>query len=143
MYNYGNLELLVLSCIWLKPKLLETTKLKDKHFINSKKIWSFMKAYYKKFGTFDSELMCKVASNKYKMVDYLKVISELEPTPSNFEMYENLLIELYEEEKKEKWLRSKALDLANEFYNKAIDSKEFKNKINDLYIQVEEIFKND
>lgn len=143
MYNYGNLELLVLSCIWLKPKLLETTKLEDKHFINSKKIWSFMKAYYKKFGTFDSELMCKVASNKYKMVDYLKVISKLEPTPANFEMYENLLIELYEEEKKEKWLRGKALDLANEFYNKAIDSKEFKNKINDLYIQVEEIFKND
>jgi hypothetical protein len=102
-----------------------------------------MKAYYKKFGTFDSEFMCKVASNKYKMVDYLKVLSQLEPTPANFEMYENLLIELYEEEKKEKWLRGKALDLANEFYNKVIGSKEFKDKINDLYVQAEEIFKNE
>jgi len=143
MYNYGELELLILSCIWIKPELLNTTKLEDKHFINNKKIFVFFKSFYKKFGMFDSEIMCKLASNKYKMVDYLKVISELEPTTANFEKYEDLLLELYNEAKKEKWLREKTFQLANDLYLKNITSEQFKEQFDTLYNNAKEIFKND
>ena len=142
MYNYGELELLILSCIWIEPKLLETTKLEDKHFINNKKIFLFFKSFYNKFGFFDNELACRNASDKYKYNEYIKIISSLEPTISHFEKYEDLLIELYNEAKKEKWLREKVFKLANDLYMKNITSEQFKDAIDKLYVNAEEICKN-
>lgn len=136
MYNYGELELLILSCIWIEPKLLDTTKLEDKHFINNKKIFIFFKTFYKKFGFFDNELACKKASDKYKYNEYIKILAYLEPTISHFEKYESLLIELYEESEQEKWLREKTFELANDFYMKNINSKQFKEQIDNLYKNV-------
>ena len=141
MYNYGKLEQLVLSCILLKPELIEDERLEDKYFTSSKRIWSFMKAFYKKFGNFDFETMCLVASDKYKIMMYITELIQLEPTPSRFEEYINLMIELYNEEKKEKWLRTRIYDLATEFYLKTIDLKTFNDSLNRLYKNCEEIFK--
>jgi hypothetical protein len=143
MYNYGELELLILSCIWLDPKILERTKLEEKHFINSKKIFMFMKAFYKKFGYFDNELMCRNANNKYKYNDYFNLISQLEPTSSQYDKYESLLLELYNESKAEKWLREKTFELANDLYVKNITTEQFKEKFDKLYNNAKEICKND
>lgn len=143
MYNYGELELLVLSCIWIKPQLLDTTKLEEKHFINNKKIFIFMKSFYNKFGFFDTELMCRKVDDRYKFRDYFKVIASLEPTPHHFKMYESLLLELYNEAKEEKYLREKTYELAIDLYMKNITSKEFKEKLDNLYTHAKEICKND
>ena len=142
MYNYGKLEQLVLSTILLKPELIEDKRLEDKYFISSKRIWSFMKAFYKKFGNFDFETMCLAASNKYKIMMYITELMELEPVSTRFDEYLNLMIELYNEEKKEKWLRNRVYDLATEFYLKTIDLKTFNDSLNRLYKNSEEIFKN-
>ena len=139
MYNYGELELLILSCIWINPELLDTTKLKEEHFINNKKIFLFFKSFYKKFGVMDSELMCRVVNDKYKYIDYIKVISQLEPTVCNFEKYENILLELYNEAKEEKFLREKIFALANDLYVKNISSGEFKQQVDTLYNNIKEI----
>ena len=136
MYSYGELELLILSCIWIEPKLLNTTKLESKHFINNKKIFLFFKSFYDKFGFFDNELACRKANDRYKYNKYIELISSLEPTISHFQKYESLLIELYEESENEKWLREKAFELANDFYMKNINSKQFKERIDNLYKNV-------
>ena len=141
MYNYGKLEQLVLSTILLKPELIEDKRLEDKYFISSKRIWSFMKSFYKKFGNFDFETMCLAASNKYKIMMYITELMELEPTASRFEEYLNLMIELYNEERKEQWLRNKVYDLATEFYLKTIDYNTFKDSLDRIYKNAEEIFK--
>lgn len=143
MYNYGELELLILSCIWIEPKLLETTKLEEKHFINNRKIFIFFKSFYKKFGFFDNELMCRKASDKYKYNDYMKVLANLEPTSKHFKMYESLLLELYNEAAEEKWLREKTFELANDLYLKNITCKQFKERFDKLYNNAKEIYKKD
>lgn len=141
MYNYGELELLILSCIWIEPKLLDTTKLKEEHFINNKKIFIFFKSFYKKFGFFDNELACRKASDRYKYNEYIKVLAKIEPTISHFNKYEDLLLELYNESKVERYLREKIFELANNLYMKNISSVEFKNQVDNLYNNIEEIFK--
>ena len=133
MYDYKELELLVLSCMWIEPKLLETTKLEEKHFVNNKKIFIFLKSFYKKFGFFDNELACKMSKDRYKYNFYMKVLANIEPTISHFEKYESLLIELYNESEEEKWLREKSFELANDFYLKNINYKQFKEQIDTLY----------
>ena len=57
MYNYGELELSILCCFWLKPSLLETTKLEEKYFINNKKIFVLFQSFYKKFGNLNIYFM--------------------------------------------------------------------------------------
>ena len=133
MYDYGQLELEILACIWAEPKILERTKLENKHFKNNEKIFIFMKEFYKKFGFFDNELMCRSSNNRYKYNDYFNLISQLQPTGSQYDKYESLLLELYNEAKEEKWLREKTFELANSLYLKNITSKEFKEKFDNLY----------
>ena len=142
MYNYGELELSILCCFWLKPSLLETTKLEEKYFINNKKIFVLFQSFYKKFGNLNIESMCSLVSDNYKLMDYMKVIIEREPTISHFEKYEDLLIELYNESKTEKWLREKTFELANDLYMKNITCKQFKEQFDNFYNNAEEICKN-
>ena len=63
MQYYYDLEINILSCILQRPQLMEKSILEDKHFIKHKKLWLFMKAVYKKFGTFDFVIMYKIIKN--------------------------------------------------------------------------------
>ena len=143
MLNYGELELLILACIWQEPKILDRIKLENKHFKNSEKIFIFMKKFYKKFGYFDEELMTIKVDDKYKLRDYFKVIAQLEPTGAMYDKYESLLLELYNEAVEEKYLREKIYELATDLYLKNMTSKEFKEQLDNLYIHAKEICKND
>ena len=143
MYNYGELELRILSCFWLKPELLETTKLENKHFKNNEKIFILFKSFYEKFGNLNIETVCSLVNDRYKFMSYMKIITQLEPVASNFQMYEDLLIELYNESKREKWLREKTFELVNELYLKNITCEQFKEQFGALYIKSKEIYKND
>lgn len=143
MYDYAEVELSLLSCFWLNPKLLEETKLEEKHFIHYKRLFVLFQSFYKKFGSLNIESVCNVVKDKYKLMRYVKDVIEKEPLPNRFEMYQSLLIELYNESKEEKYLREKSFELANDFYLKNINSKQFKEQLDNLYIHAKEICKND
>lgn len=141
MNKYNDLEMSILSCLLLKPELMENIKLEDKHFIKHHRLWLFMKAFYKKFGTFDISLMYSVADNKYQFVEYMAWLLEVEPSPSLFELYEQQLIDLYEESKKDKYIIEEVYKLANDLFVRNITTDDFKHKVVAIYRNVDEIFK--
>lgn len=141
MNKYNNLEISILSCILQKPSLMEDTILEDKYFIKNKKLWLFMKAFYKKFKTFDITLMCSVCKNEYKLMDYIIWLLDVEPAPSVFKHYEKQLIDLYNESKKERWIIDRVYSLASELYIKNITIPEFNDKLNQIYVNADKLFK--
>ena len=66
---------------------------------------------------------------------------ELESAPSLFEMYQQQLIDLYNENKKDKYIIEETYKLANELYVRNITTEEFKHKIVAIYKNADEIFK--
>ncbi len=141
MNKYNDLEISILSCLLLKPKLMDNIKLEDKHFIKHHRLWLFMKAFYKKFGTFDISLMYSVADNKYQFTEYMAWLLEVEPSPSLFELYEQQLIDLYNENKKDKYIIEEVYKLANDLFVRNITTDDFKHKVVAIYRNADEIFK--
>ena len=133
MNKYNDLEIAILSCILQKPELMEQTILEDKYFIKHKKIWLFMKAFYKKFKNFDFTLMMAVSKNKYRMIEYIIWLIEQEPAISLFHDYEKELIYLFEENEKEKIFIDDVYKLANDLLVRNIDVNMFMEKINKKY----------
>lgn len=140
--NY-NLELNILSCLLQKPELMENHKLKDCYFKEYKKLWAFMQVFYEKFKTFDLVLMTSIARDKMKMIYFFEDVIQTEPAPSLFEYYQEELINVYNEKKKERWLINNIYNLANELYVKKIDVDEFTTKFNKLKEDAEKIFANE
>lgn len=141
MTKCDDLELVILSCLLQKPELMEKTILEDKHFVRTQRIWKFMKAFYKKFKNFDIPLMTSVASNKYKIMEYVIVLMDIEPNPNLLEVYEKQLIELYQEKEKDKWIIDKVFSLSNDLFNRNIKVYDFKDEVEKIYDRAEEIFK--
>lgn len=140
--NY-NLELNILSCLLQKPELMENHKLKDCYFREYKKLWVFMQVFYEKFKNFDLVLMTSIARDKMKMIYFLEDVIATEPAPSLFEHYQEELINLYNENKKERWLINNIYFLANELYVKKINVDEFSTKFDKLKEDAEKLFKNE
>lgn len=141
MNKYDDLELSILCCFLKKPILLETTKLEDKYFIKHKKIFIFFKAVYKKFKTLDFNIMYTISKNKYRTIEYIVWISGYCAFPSLYETYEQQLIDLYEETKKNKYIIEKIYDLANDLYVRNLEVSEFRNKVDKVYENAEKLFK--
>lgn len=141
MNKYNDLELSILSILLQKPELMDQVILEDKHFIKHKKIWLFMKAFYNKFHNFDFNLMLSIAKDKYRMMEYIIWIIEKEPHIPLFKEYQQQLIDLYEESKKDKYIIDKVYELANDLYVRNIEVKDFRNKIDKIYKNADEIFK--
>ena len=142
MNKYNDLELSILGCFIQKPDLLDKTKLEDKHLIKHAKIFIFFKAVYKKFRTLDFNIMYSISKNKFRIVEYMVWISEYYGFPSLYELYEQQLIDLYEETKKNKYIIEKVYELANDLYVRNLEVSEFRNKIEEVYKNADEIFKN-
>lgn len=141
MNKYNDLELSILSCVLQKPELMDKIILEDKHFIKHRKIWNFMKAFYKKFKTFDLTLMVAISKNKIRTIEYMAWIMEKEPAPSLFYLYQEQLIKMYNQNKKDKWIINKIFDCANELYVGVIELEEFEKTIKKIYKEAEQIFK--
>lgn len=141
MNKYNDLELSILSCVLQKPELMEKIMLEDKHFVKHRKIWSFMKAFYKKFKTFDLTLMVAISKNQIRTIEYMAWIMEKEPAPSLFYEYQEQLIKMYNQKKKEKWVINKIFELANELYVGTIELEEFEQLTKKAYKDSQEIFK--
>lgn len=145
MKQYKDLEISILSCLLIKPKLMEEIIVEDKHFIKHKSLWMFMKSFYKKFGNFDLTLMYSVAKNKYEYEAYLFWMLDTFDGINlyNFEEYQKQLIELYEEIKKDKWIIEEVYKVANDLFVRNITTNDFKQKVDNIYTNANEIFKNE
>ena len=141
MQQLYDLEINILSCLLLKPELMKDLKLEDKHFIKHQRLWQFMKAFYKRYETFDVVLMFNTCKDKYQIIKYLQWLAEVEPAPSNFYKYQDRLIELYNQNKKDRWIIEEVYRLANELYVGGIDLRSFKSKIEKAEKEAEEKFK--
>lgn len=141
MNKYNDLELSILSCIVQKPELMEQVILDDKYFVKHKKIWLFLKSFYNKFHNFDLTLMYSICKDKYRIVEYIIWLMEKEPRLFLFNDYQKQLMELYDELEKEKYIIEKIYALANELWVKNINTNEFKNEIENVYKDADEIFK--
>lgn len=141
MNKYSDLESSILCCLLIKPELMNELKLEDKHFVNNKQIWGFMKSFYKKFKNFDITLMCSLCKNRKRLMRYIIDLLELEPTSSNFDLYQQQLIDLYNEEEKDKWIIEKVYKATCDLWVRNITTREFILKITDIYQNANEIFK--
>jgi hypothetical protein len=141
MNKYNDLEMSILSCLLLKPKLMDELIIDEKYFVKHYKLFIFMKEFYKRFGNFDITLMCSINKNRYEMMEYIIMLIDIEVTTKNFKLYQEQLIALYNEKKKEQWKIEKIYELANALLVRNIDTKEFAIKANDIYKNANEIFK--
>ena len=142
MNKYNDLEISILSILLQHPEYMNKLVTDDKYFIKNKKMWIFMKSFYKRFGNFDLNLMYSVCKNKYHLVSNIEQLALSEPCPSLFEDYQKQLIKEYDELKKEKWIREKVYELANDLYVMNITIEEFNIKLQKIYEKAEMIFKN-
>lgn len=140
MNNIGDLELNILSCILIKPDLMKEVKLEDKHFVKHQRTWQFIKSCYKKFGTLDIQMMYAICKNKYHLIEYLVQIIDIEPTYDNFSIYQDMLIQQYEESEKDKWIKDKIYILANDLYVGNIKVNEFQDKVKEIYDGADKIY---
>lgn len=143
MSQYYDLELNIMSCLLVKPELMEQVIFEDKHIIKQKKLWKFMKAFYLKHKTFDIMIMVNVCKEKYAMINYIKELVLLDPIYENFNKYQKTLIEMYEQSKKEKWIREKIFECSNELYVGNITIDSFKEKIKEIEQKAEDLFKSE
>lgn len=141
VYQYNDLENTILSCLLQKPELMEQCILEDKHFVKYQRIWKFMKVFYNKYHNFDFNLMCSVANNKWKLMQYMINISEAEPLVNHFDEYQKQLKYLYEESEKDKWIINKVYDATMELWVRSKTTQEFKNRIEEIYNNADELFK--
>lgn len=141
MNDVGDLELNILSCILIQPSLMKKIRLEDKHFRKHQRQWQFMKAVYQKFHSLDIQIMYAVCKNKYHLVEYLQEILMIEPTADNFDKYQDLLLEQFEETKKNNWIKQEIYVLANNLYVGNVKVDEFQDKVKEIYHNAEEIYK--
>lgn len=143
MNKYNDLETSILSILLQKPNLMNNLIIDEKYFIKNKKIWLFMKSFYKRFGNFDLNLMYSVCKNKYHLVSHIEQLVLSEPCPSLFEEYQKQLMQEYDELKKDKWIREKVYELANDYYMMNLSLEDFKKEINNIELKADKIHKDD
>lgn len=140
MNKYNDLEGSILCCLLINPNLMKEIKLKDEHFVNNQRIWLFMKKFYNKFKTFDITLMCSVCKNQKRLMAYIIDLLDYEPTTNNFELYQQQLINLYNEEEKDKWIIKKVYETTCDLWIRNITTKEFITEIAEIYKNANKIF---
>ena len=141
MDKYNDLEMSILSCLLLEPKLMNELIIDEKYFIKHYKLFIFMKEFYKRFGNFDITLMCSINKNRYEMMEYIIMLIDIEVTTKNFKQYQEQLIALYNEKKKEQWKIEQIYSLANSLLVRNINTNEFRSKVTEVYNNADEIFK--
>ena len=141
MNKYNDLEMSIISCFIQRPELIKKIEGKEKYFIKHKKLILFLQAVYKKFGNYDLNILFEVCREEYKLLMYIECLAQLEPAPSNIDIYIKQLEELRIESEKEKWIREKIYSLASELYIKNITIQEFNDKLEKIYKNSDEIFK--
>ena len=139
----GDIELDIMCCLLLKPELMKKIRVEDKHFVKHKRLWIFMENFYNRFKTFDISLMNSVCKDKYQLLTSIEMLLDREPTAINFERYQDLLIQQYSENRYEKWVILNICDLSDKLYLGEVKVSEYVSKVAKIYMQADEIFKED
>lgn len=135
----NDLEMNIMSCLLIKPELMEQITLEDKHFVKHQRLWQFMKAFYNKFKTFDVQLMYSVCKDKWHIVNYMVMLLDIEVTTHNFKLYQKQLIDLYNERQNDKFIIDCVYKLANDLFVRNISVEEFKKQVDKIYEDSKEI----
>lgn len=133
MEEYYELEKCVLDCLLNKPELMEHNELKDEYFIKYKRLWVFMKSFYKQFKCFDLIAMKTICTNKGMFVHYLSSVQDNDCKYIRFELYQKLLIDLYNQNKQDQAIIETIYKLANDLYVHNINLETFKESLNKIY----------
>lgn len=141
--NYSDLELLIMSSLVFYPELYDELIVDENYFIKHKRLFNYLMSFYKKFGTFDIQIMIKICKDKWHIRNYLEMLVEYEPIKYNFKKYQELLIELYNEGKKNKWIIEQIDKLTNDLYMRNVKVGDYRDKVNQIYEVADELFKND
>ena len=136
----NDLELSILSCLLQKPELMEEVILEDKHFKNNYKLWKFMQSFYKKFHNFDTTLMYSVVDKRYKLMDYVKVLIDLEPNPNLFKQYQEQLLRAFLDTERDKYIVGKVFGIANDLIARNVTTSDFKTMVDEIYKNADELF---
>ena len=128
-----DLEKTILSCLLNDSNLMKKDNITDNLFQENKKIWQFMKAFYKKYGCFDLALMYNIVSNKYNYMGFIIELLDIECVPSNIDYYINQLISIRQEEEKETSRINAIFGMANDLITRNINTKQFKEKIDEIF----------
>ena len=135
----NDLEMNIMACLLIKPELMKQVILEDKHFVKHQRLWQFMKAFYKKFQTFDVQLMYSVCRDKWHIVNYMVMLLDVDVMTCRFDLYQKQLMDLCEERKKDKFIIENVYKLANELYVRNISVEEFKNQTQKIYDDAQKI----
>ena len=141
LWKYDDLEMTVLCCLFLHPEFMEETILEEKYFKTKSAVWIYMKSFYERFKTFDLALMLSMSKKKNNILKTIMALMDYDPVSSNFKLYEQRLVEKYQESEQDDWMREKALEIATDYYFKKITKEEFENKILGLSKMADELFK--
>lgn len=128
MKKYEELEQAILDCIICNPELMKDNKLNDKYFKTNKRLWLFLKACYERFGTFDIALMASVCPNASDMIDYIADVIDGGHHVARFNLYQERLIEMYEDEE----IIEKIYILSRKLYAGVIKLEDFKKGIKEF-----------
>lgn len=132
---YADMEETILACLLLEPKLMEKLIVEEKHFRKFGYLLTFFKEFYAKYHNLDVSLMFSVVKNNSEiaLIDAITYLVDIFVLPSHFQEYQNRLIELYNQQKKEEWLKKKIFEKATQLYVDKIDLATFNNEIRKLY----------
>lgn len=129
-----------MACLFINPDLVKTLIVKEQHFRKYGYLLTFVKEVYKSRGTLDLALLDDYVNKKTSGLSILiDIVSNTFVIPNNFRLYENELIRLHNQEKKEKYLREKIYEEATKLYLGNISSKIFYKKIQELKERVDKI----
>lgn len=126
--TYELLEKAILDSFIIKPELLKTTTLEEKHFKSHRRLFIFLRECYKRFGTLDIKLMASVCPNASDMIDYVADIIDGDNCSARFELYQERLIDLYQDYETIEGV----YNLAKKLYIRDISLEEFKKEIKTL-----------
>lgn len=95
---YRDIEEEIIACFMNKPELMETTILKEFHFVNPAMglMFKFFKKFYEIYGNLSPSLMINRAKDKDKLYCLFRIVSDYNTgLSSNFEAIEKELVEKY------------------------------------------------
>ena len=92
-----------------------------------------MKSFYKQFKCFDLMAMKTICTNKGMFIHYLSSVQDNDCKYIRFELYQKLLIDLYNQNKQDQAIIETIYKLANDLYVHNINLETFKESLNKIY----------
>ena len=129
MNQYKEMEEAVLNCFICNPDLLKETRLKAKHFKKYSNFYNFMVAYYERYKSFDLSLLKSACKNPGVVLNYIADIINTTSILSHFKLYEQRLLQLYEEY----YAIDEIHKLEQKLYAREIDLDEFKTELKYIF----------